>query len=35
MPTKPKLRVYAVVGMPGTKSTAMRRFLTSKKAIPR
>ena len=26
LPTKPKLRVYAVVGMPGTKSTAMRRF---------
>ena len=32
MPTKPKLRVYAVVGMPGTKSTAMRRFSNSRKS---
>ena len=26
LPTKPKLHVYAVVGMPGTVSTAMKRF---------
>ena len=33
LPTKPKIRVFAVVGMPGTKSTAMRRCLVKRKAI--
>ena len=26
LPTKPKLRVFAVIGFPNTASTAMRRF---------
>ena len=26
LPTKPKLRVYGVIGFPNTASTAMRRF---------